>query len=423
MNVKTILALSILINLAALGTVGYLLNSKNQSNPIAAQPAGKSATPSLPARKTSSAEKKASVSGTNAPAQTFGWRMVESGDYRQYIANLRSIGCPEETIRDIIVADVNKLFESRKKEMHAASTNKFQFWKSSSMFGNMLDEDKIKQKQALAQEKRELLTALLGSAPEEKADLGAAVNPFQELLDFLPDGKQSKVVDLIQTYQAKAMKALKGGAPDAEDMKEMHKVQKEMEVELGKVLTPDELEGYQLRLSQTAMMMRMQLASFDPNEQEFRDIFKVKKKYEDEQGGDYSDSENTKNKNAKKEMNDQIKGILGENRFADYERAQDYAYQGIAKVAERQGLPKESAIKAYDMKKVAEDEAKKLRADQSLSNEQRTAALKAIRTETERAMTEALGQPGFEAYQKGHNAYWLKQLSPNEKTTKPAQAD
>ena len=74
-----------------------------------------------------------------------------------------------------------------------------------------------------------------------------------------------------------AAKVFKGGAPDAEDMKEFQKVQKEMENDLAKILTPEELEDYQLRLSQTSMMMRMQLGSFDPNEKEFRDIFKLKK--------------------------------------------------------------------------------------------------------------------------------------------------
>src|SRR5687767_831304 len=43
------------------------------------------------------------------PAEGFDWRLVESEDYKKYIVNLRSIGCPEETIRDIITADVNKL--------------------------------------------------------------------------------------------------------------------------------------------------------------------------------------------------------------------------------------------------------------------------------------------------------------------------
>src|SRR3954462_879248 len=37
----------------------------------------------------------------------FQWASVESPDYREYIANLRAIGCPEETIRDIVIADVN----------------------------------------------------------------------------------------------------------------------------------------------------------------------------------------------------------------------------------------------------------------------------------------------------------------------------
>src|SRR3569623_2104048 len=39
--------------------------------------------------------------------QFISWSHVESPDYATYIANLRSIGCPEQTIRDIIIADVN----------------------------------------------------------------------------------------------------------------------------------------------------------------------------------------------------------------------------------------------------------------------------------------------------------------------------
>ena len=34
---------------------------------------------------------------------------VAAADYREYIENFRNIDCPEETIRDIILADVNKL--------------------------------------------------------------------------------------------------------------------------------------------------------------------------------------------------------------------------------------------------------------------------------------------------------------------------
>src|SRR2546427_9193911 len=46
--------------------------------------------------------------------QFFSWREVESDDYPTYIANLRDIGCPEQTIRDIIIADVNGLYTRRR---------------------------------------------------------------------------------------------------------------------------------------------------------------------------------------------------------------------------------------------------------------------------------------------------------------------
>lgn len=55
--------------------------------------------------------------------EPFNWRTVETKDYRRYIANLRTDGCPEETIRDIFVADVNALFAERAKGLRS-STNR-----------------------------------------------------------------------------------------------------------------------------------------------------------------------------------------------------------------------------------------------------------------------------------------------------------
>ena len=46
-----------------------------------------------------------------APAgPPFRWSRLESTNYRTYIANLRSIECPEQTIRDIIAADVDEAY-------------------------------------------------------------------------------------------------------------------------------------------------------------------------------------------------------------------------------------------------------------------------------------------------------------------------
>ena len=49
--------------------------------------------------------------------EKFQWRLLESPDYRTYIANLKAIGCPEQTIRDIIVADVDGLYAPRRNQL------------------------------------------------------------------------------------------------------------------------------------------------------------------------------------------------------------------------------------------------------------------------------------------------------------------
>lgn len=50
-----------------------------------------------------------------APATPrFQWSQVESTDYPAYIANLRGIGCPERTVREIVAADLDDLFAPRR---------------------------------------------------------------------------------------------------------------------------------------------------------------------------------------------------------------------------------------------------------------------------------------------------------------------
>jgi hypothetical protein len=420
MKVKTIAALSLFVNLLL---AGGLFVSLKRPDPPSASPTSQVVSTNIvlknSTRPIAPENGSSPVIGTNKTEKSFDWRMVESEDYKKYIANLRAIGCPENTIRDIIIADVNSLFESRKKAMRANS-KKFEFWKTGNMFAAVMDEDKIKQSQEMAQEKRTLLKELLGVAPDEKPDLLSGMNPFESMLDFLPAEKQTGVMEVLQKYQAKMMKSISGGAPDADDMKKMRTIQKDMDTELGTIMTPEELQDYQLRMSQTSMMMRMTLASFDPNQKEFVDIFNLKKPFDDEFGAygtqGMSPEEQKKRKASETELNSKIKETLGEDRYKDYERSQDFVYQGLYKVAEKNGLDKTAAISVYDMKKAAEAQVNKLRADSSLTAEQRTASLEAIRTETERSAVQVLGKKAWESYQNQPGAYWLNNISPAKTT-------
>jgi hypothetical protein len=63
-------------------------------------------------------DRQSAKSQTSSPkllSEPFQWSRLESRDYRTYIANLRAIGCPEQTIRDIITADVHALCAQQSK--------------------------------------------------------------------------------------------------------------------------------------------------------------------------------------------------------------------------------------------------------------------------------------------------------------------
>ncbi len=414
MNAKVLLILSVVVNLA-LGAAllrpkpveqplpAILPEAVKATDPVAAPPAAKPRTVTQVV--------------TNTVAQKFDWNAVESADYKKYIANLRSIGCPEETIRDIITADVGKLFEARRKEL-AGPKKKFEFWKPAAMMGAVADPDRVAKERALNQEKRALLTELLGSAPDEKPDLVASTTQqLEAMFDFLPTEKRTKVFDLMQDLQGKLQKSMKGGAPDPEDMR---KVMKEGEAAMAAVLSPEELLDYNLRFSMTANVMRMQMAGFEPSEQEFLELFKKRKAYDDEFGlGGFGGGlnlkgeEKEKQKAAEKALDEQVKVQLGDDRYQDYKRSQDYAFQAMFRTADREGLGKDAAVKAFEMKKAAEDQAKQLRADKNLSADQRTAALRAIRDETERSVKGVFGEKGYANYERNNGAFWLKAIAPD----------
>lgn len=62
------------------------------------------------------------VSARSEPAP-FSWSQIEADDYPTYIANLRKIGCPLQTIQDIVTADIAATYETRRRELiHSSET-------------------------------------------------------------------------------------------------------------------------------------------------------------------------------------------------------------------------------------------------------------------------------------------------------------
>ena len=96
---------SILLNLVLLGVGGWRLAGK----PTPPQPAPIISNEPIPT--------------PSAATPAFRWSQLEAGDYPTYIARLRAIGCPEETIRDLITADVASQYEEKRRQLLAANSS------------------------------------------------------------------------------------------------------------------------------------------------------------------------------------------------------------------------------------------------------------------------------------------------------------
>ncbi len=360
--------------------------------------------PSSPAR----------VTVTNA----FNWRQLESTDYRQYIANLRAIGCPEMTIRDIILTDVMRVYAQRLGQYYRNGRD-FKYWETN-------EKRKLKQPQLAEREKQ--LAVINKELPAVLREL-LGINYERELnkyfvdseednrrLAFLSDDKREQLLALRDQFEGERERVLyqeQGGKPTAGEIARLREIEQEQDAALSRVLSPEEKEEYQLSMSPTADRLRQQLIGFNPSEEEFRDLFRrqqaIDAAYAYEDTND--DTVRAAQASAEQAMMEEFKGELAPERVAQLARSQDPDYQSLCVLAERYDLPAETSQNVADMRQAAEEEKRQLLSNKDISPERAEVALKAIQAETERAALAALGEQAFARY--AQSAAWLQSLGTN----------
>ena len=410
---KSLFVISITLNAGLIAAMALFVNRREVVVPALVS------VPGAASRQTGRSTKQTTYVPVNVTNEvTVDWRMVESEDYKKYIANLRAIGCPEETIRDIIIADVNKLFASRRTQTSGQPQEEFKFWKKGRTMFRGLDEEKIKQQKELAREKHTLIKDLLGIDYVDNTSTAEAFNPFSEMLGFLARGKQQQVAELEATYVAKQEKLFENrgaGPPTPEDREKFRQLERQKEAEIAKTLTPQEFEDYQLRMSRTARALRNSLGDFDATEQEFRELYNARKSFDDQFGPFSNNDEDTatfvQRTRARADMEKQLQQTLGPERFKQWDYESQYASSSLRSVAEEHGVPRENIYQAFDVRKESQRAAAEILANAALGGADRQAALANIRTAAELEWRNLLGADGWNTYTR-RGSRWLDQISP-----------
>lgn len=393
MRRRAILICSLLLNLAL--CIGFLLYHKRMTEKLAA------------AAQTQTIVTNQIKTNVVIRRQFFSWREIESPDYPTYIANLREIGCPETTIRDIIVADVNQLFARRRAT--EVITPAQEWWRTEPDPETVrAAEEKLR---ALEQERRALLTQLLGpdwetaevDLPQLPQHTNAPVELDGPVLGALPVEVKQTVRAIVNRAQERIHAYIEQQRKAGRDLDqfELAQLRQQTRNELAAVLSPQQLEEFLLRYSDTAQRLREHLAElkfFNPTPEEFRAMFHAWDNIEQRILRDYTANTpeaaqarlalETQRENA-------IRNVLGAKRYDEYRKLQDPVYREAVAAANKAGVP-EAAPVLYQIAQATAAELERIKQDPTLTDAQKEIETKKVQLEQLKATSIAIGEPIIE---------------------------
>ena len=347
----------------------------------------------------------------------FRWAQIESEDYRTYIARLRSIGCPEQTIRDLIIADLDKVLAPKVASASGHRQN-LKYWQpEEEELANDWDPRDVAQKmQNIDREKREIIQELVGAdLVRERLKQRGIQDYYERRLSFLPDEKQTQVRRILEKYddQERSLRDKEieeGLAP--QDKAALQKLNAQRQAEVASLLSPEEREQYNLWISPTANAVRHSLYGMNATEQDFSAIYSVRKQLDEHWGQLDPDSMDPRTRQqfelAKSQADAQLKTQLGDEKFRQYKRGEDEDYHRLSATLTRLKLPHQKADEIYDMKQALVEARQQVATNQNLAAEQRDNLLRALNDETERAARQVLGDKGYNSYLHSGYAQWLQ---------------
>lgn len=348
----------------------------------------------------------------------FEWTQLEAEDYRTYIARLRSIGCPEETIRDIVIADLEKLMAPRVQEIDGPREAP-KYWKveRKDLIKTVDSLEKLGKKQDVDFEKREIIRDLLGvDLAGERLKSKGEVDLYEERLDFLSAEKRSRVrMAIEQANQAEVYLRekswLENDELSPEEKKQLRELQRKKDEQVKELLTPEELDRYNLWFSPSAYKVRDALSSLDPNEEDFLAVYRIQHGLDEKWAlTDPAELSAEQKQSYEQERNDaeaKIREYLGPDRFEQFQQGRDPDFQQLEAAAAQFSLKPQIASEVYGLKRVLEEERATVRNNPQLTLDQKQRIFRALAEEAQASVIEVMGAKPYRYYVRTGGGKWV----------------
>ena len=348
----------------------------------------------------------------------FHWSQIESTNYFVCLTNLLAIGCPKETVRDILEARVADDFRARLREL--TRPVQVRFWDRIAEgvdFKDLFDDPTLMKATGELGAERERVQAELGIVLGQETQLGKPGRNPQ--VGHLPEAKQAALTEL-ESQHDKEIYVLRGkednAAPSVRAARE-EEVRERLKTARRALFTDDEWAEAELRGSPHAQHVR-RLHNFTGTPGELRALALALRGNAtthplpiplDRKRSEADQEFQAKLVESEAQEKAFLTSRLGAAGFAAFERGSDPRFHTLLKLARRLDLPPATAVQWLEIQNAAQEHVRQSRQLAALSEDARALALLALRAETERTLRNAVGPRGWSAYQR-YAGDWLKQV-------------
>lgn len=333
---------------------------------------------------------------TPLATQAVDWTRFSTHDWTRFRDELIACGCPRRTVRNIIEPLVNRHFSQRLNSF--AADISAHFWEVFCPPVQQRRDAWDKSFEAVRAERQATLEQLF---PDHwNGSAGTPDSPPDARVSFLPPALADQVLAAEKNRKALIEEAHNTQTEPHLQEELIQQARAAFEAELKRLLSPEELAEWRARNSSSADWARS-LEGVELTPTELAEIARLK---DTDGAGGNPPATSAEEKEA------EIKKLLGPERFAEFERAQDGTYQQLLNLSRRTGLGESELNTLWQKQKDVQSQARQIVGDPALSRADRTAELTALRAQHEEVIRESLAPiPGaFEAWQR-QQTHWLKE--------------
>ena len=347
------------------------------------------------------------------------WEPLEAEEYSVYMANLRRFGFPEELIRQIIIAEIDSLYEPRIEPLRTKRVPADAPMQERNRRSTPEDFTRMKAWQQLLIEKRERLEALLGGyVPREmiRTPVSRNYEAGEYAVSLMPPEKQEAVRQIFENYtlEEESYSVFPNKLREAGFSSEMESyaaTHERREAELKKILTDKELATLMLHTMPQGTELQRDIIGMEPTEKELADIFKIADDYWYKTGGVYGrwrgrpvPREDIERYGVEAEQ--KVEQLLGPERFIDYRMARTDSGRQLNNLAARYDVPRATIQQAYLAQKQMDELMRASRSGTLPANQDEAVA------ELNGKLQEALGPAVYEAWQNGKGQKYTYTIEP-----------